>query len=218
MGYNPTFRYPRRGGIGILPEALASAGRAHALRWDRVEEVDLDRRRVTLFSRTASDRLRRLVVTTPLPEFLRHGARGSRRTLAAQAAERLDWSVVGASTSGSIARGVSPTGRTGSTSPTPDVPFYRAGFPSNFSDVPWRPRGPRRCTSSSASARTRRSTPRARTRGAGRAPPRGHPDPGDRVLVERLDSHRSRLRDLRSRAPGGDGPRRARSSSPTACI
>ena len=47
MGYNSTFRYPKAGGIGILPQALAE--RLPEMRTGaRVESVDLSRRRLKL--------------------------------------------------------------------------------------------------------------------------------------------------------------------------
>jgi protoporphyrinogen oxidase len=88
MGYNPTFRYPKEGGIGILPGAFAR--RISTLRCGaRVLAVDLERRAVTVDGgeRIAWDRL---VVTTPLPGFLRMTGEKA----LADAAGELDWSVV----------------------------------------------------------------------------------------------------------------------------
>ena len=47
MGYNSTFRYPKEGGIGVLPQAVAD--RVEHIRYgQRVEKIDLDRQRVNI--------------------------------------------------------------------------------------------------------------------------------------------------------------------------
>jgi protoporphyrinogen oxidase len=129
MGYNATFRYPRRGGIGVLVEALAR--RVPNVRTEaRVERIDLDRRAVRLASgeRIAFDRL---VSTLPLPELLRRLEGRGAGDLAALA-ERLDWSVVACLNLGvdqsDLARGAHWI-----YFPDDDAPFYRVGFPTNFS-------------------------------------------------------------------------------------
>jgi protoporphyrinogen oxidase len=130
MGYNPTFRYPVRGGIGVLPRALAK--RVENMRLDaRVVEVDLDGRRVTLADgeTLAYDTL---VVTTPLPGFLRM-VRGGPPELGRKAA-LLDWSVVACLNLGVDRPGIGD-GAHWIYFPDDDVPFYRVGFPSNFSDT-----------------------------------------------------------------------------------
>lgn len=128
MGYNATFRYPVRGGIGILPAALAAAGgtiRCGA----RVVEVDLGAREVGL---AGGERIRydQLVVTVPFPAFLGMVRGGG--DLAAEAVS-LDWSVVAC-----LNLGVERPGVGGGAHwiyfPDPDVPFYRVGFPTAFSD------------------------------------------------------------------------------------
>ena len=130
MGYNATFRYPSRGGIGVLPEVLAE--RVPALRCGaRVEEVDLRRRRVLLAGgeTIAYDAL---VVTIPLPGFLRM-ARGVPGIEAPAAlAERLDWSVVGCLNLGIDRPGIGG-GEHWIYFPDADAPFYRVGFPTSFS-------------------------------------------------------------------------------------
>jgi len=128
MGYNPTFRYPRQGGIGVLPAALAR--RVTQIRLDaRVAAVDLDARRLTLDSGETLG-YERLVVTTPLPGFLRM-ARGGPPGLAALAAP-LDWTVVACLNLG-VDRAEIAGGAHWIYFPDADVPFYRVGFPSNFS-------------------------------------------------------------------------------------
>lgn len=127
MGYNPTFRYPREGGIGVLPEALARRVE-HMRLGARVVEVDLDGRRATLDSGERLD-WERLVVTGALPSFLRM-TRGGPGGLA-EAAEGLDWSVVGCLNLG-VDRERIADGVHWLYFPDADAPFYRVGFPSNF--------------------------------------------------------------------------------------
>jgi protoporphyrinogen oxidase len=129
MGYNPTFRYPARGGIGVLAQALAK-GVGSLRTGAAVRRVDLAAKRVHLED-GESLAYDRLVVTIPLPAFLEM-ARGSRPDLADEA-KRLDWSVVAC-----LNLGVDRAGIGGGTHwmyfPDPDVPFYRVGFPTAFSD------------------------------------------------------------------------------------
>lgn len=129
MGYNPTFSYPATGGIEALPEALAehvSSIRCGA----RVAGVDLDARRVTLADGECLE-YDRLVVTAPLPGFLR-SVTGGGLDWAAQA-ERLDWSVVACLNLGVDEEGVGG-GAHWIYFPDESVSFYRVGFPTNFSD------------------------------------------------------------------------------------
>jgi protoporphyrinogen oxidase len=126
MGYNPTFRYPRSGGIGILPGALAR--RVPALRCGaRATSVDLGRRTVTL---DGGERIgwERLLVTIPLPSFLRMAGE---ETLAV-AADGLDGSAVACLNLGVDREGVGD-GAHWIYFPDPGVPFYRVGFPTSFS-------------------------------------------------------------------------------------
>ncbi len=130
MGYNATFRYPAAGGIGVLPAALAR--RVEHLRCDcPVTAVDLDAREVTLASgeRLAYDKL---VVTAPLPAFLAMTSGGGLDW--PSHTPRLDASVVACLNLG-IAREGLGDGAHWIYFPDDDVPFYRAGFPSNFSDA-----------------------------------------------------------------------------------
>jgi len=128
MGYNPTFRYPRRGGIEVVPRAFAE--RVRTVRCSaRVAAIDLDRRTWTLDD-GETERWDRLVVTTPLPAFLEM-CRGGGRSWA-ELGRRLDWSVVGCVILG-VDRSTIAGGAHWVYFPDADVPFYRAGFPSNFS-------------------------------------------------------------------------------------
>lgn len=129
MGYNSTFRYPERGGIEVVPRALAE--RIDTLRpGARVEEVDVGTRSVTLAGgeRIAYDSL---VVTLPLPGFLKM-VRGASPELRDHA-DRLDWSVVECLNVGIDRAGVGD-GIHWIYFPDPEVPFYRTGFSTAFSD------------------------------------------------------------------------------------
>ncbi len=129
MGYNATFLYPREGGIGILPEALAA--RVPNLRCGvRVVGVDL-RRRIATLSDDSQVAFDRLVVTIPLPAFLGLVEGGPAEL--AGAAGALDWSVVGCVNLGVRRAGVGE-GAHWIYVPDEDVPFYRVGFPTAFSD------------------------------------------------------------------------------------
>jgi protoporphyrinogen oxidase len=124
MGYNSEFLYPKRGGIGILPEALAE--RVPNMRLGaRAVSVDLESRELHL---EGGDRLSydELVVTIPLPAFLKMTGR--------DAGDLLDWSVVGCVNLG-VERERIAGGAHWIYFPDPEVPFYRVGFPTNFSDA-----------------------------------------------------------------------------------
>ncbi len=128
MGYNPTFRYPARGGIGVLPAALAQRV-PHMRLGRRAKEVDLERRTVQFSDGEKLD-YERLVVTIPLPQFLGM-LRGGDEDWSSHA-ERLDWSVVACLNLG-VDRADIADGAHWFYMPDDDVPFYRVGFPSNFS-------------------------------------------------------------------------------------
>ena len=128
MGYNAIFRYPKLGGIEVVPRAFAA--RLNTVRTgSRVVAVDLDRRTVTL---AGGDVLgyERLVSTIPLPTFLSIARGGGLHSRAAAA--RLDWSVVGCLNLGFDRPGVGG-GAHWLYFPDPDAPFYRVGFPHAMS-------------------------------------------------------------------------------------
>jgi protoporphyrinogen oxidase len=128
LGYNSTFRYPKRGGIEIVPDAFAS--RLATVRTEaRVRAVDLDRKTVTLVSGETIV-WTRLVVTIPLPAFLGMLRGGGRD--ATPLAARLDWSVVGCLNLG-FDRGGVGDGAHWIYFPDADAPFYRVGFPHAMS-------------------------------------------------------------------------------------
>ncbi len=130
LGYNSTFRYPAKGGIEVLPAALAKRVADRVRLRSEVRKVDMDRRTVTLADgeELAYDEL---VVTTPLPRFLGM-LEGPSAELAAHG-EKLDWSIVGC-----LNLGIDRPGVGGDAHwiyfPDDDTRYYRAGFPTNFSD------------------------------------------------------------------------------------
>jgi len=128
MGYNSKFLYPRKGGIGVLPEALAR--RVTQMRLGcRVTAVDMRRKSVRLAD-GEEIRYDELVCTLPLPGFvgMLEGGDPSWKELAGT----LDWSVVACLNLG-VARPQIADGAHWVYFPDSDAPFYRVGFPSNFS-------------------------------------------------------------------------------------
>ena len=128
MGYNSTFRYPRSGGIDVLPKAVAR--QVESIRFNaQVVDVDLKTRTVGLAD---GERLQwdQLVVTSPLPHFLQMTHGGPRDY--SEDGKRLDWSVVACLNLGVDRAGLAD-GAQWLYFPDDDAPFYRVGFPSNFS-------------------------------------------------------------------------------------
>lgn len=129
MGYNATFHYPRRGGIGQLAEALAKAAHQPLLLRTRAVAIDVRRRRVG----TADGRwfgYRQLVSTLPLPRLLAAAAAVAplpdavRRAAAKLRATALTYWDVGL-------RAPQAEGAAHWTYfPGPEVPFFRVGSPS----------------------------------------------------------------------------------------
>ncbi len=139
MGYNPSFLYPREGGIGILPAALAARVSSDLRTGAEVVSVDARDRRVVLKGGEVLP-FTRLVSTLPLP-FLLSRLRGmdhcdGRRdpkthpATLAELAGRLKWTAVAELALG-IARPGVADGAHWIYFPDPAVPFYRVGFPSN---------------------------------------------------------------------------------------
>lgn len=127
MGYNPTFFYPKEGGIDILAKGLASAARGVRLQ-STVESVDLAGKRVR-FSDGRESSWDHLISTLPLrslyaladpvPSDLREAAAkltsvtvcGFNFGIGREGISEHDWVYV----------------------PGDEYPFYRIGFPSSFS-------------------------------------------------------------------------------------
>jgi protoporphyrinogen oxidase len=130
VGYNATFRYPRRGGIRLLPDAVAR--RVPELRLGcAVERVHLGERWLELAS---GERLewQRLLSTIPLPDLVDRLVDALPEGLAV-ARGALRWVRVL-----NIALGVE--GEAPSTEhwlyfADEDLPYYRVGFPSNHGDL-----------------------------------------------------------------------------------
>lgn len=129
MGYNPTFRYPRNGGIHVLPDRLAE--RVPGVRY-REEAVAIDTERTTVTtSRDATIPYSAVVNTMPLPLLL---ARLTPQDPSlAQATSRLDWTEIYDLNLGVARPRVSD--QHWIYFPGPEYPFYRVGFPSNFSET-----------------------------------------------------------------------------------
>lgn len=131
FGYNPTFLYPVQGGIEALPKALLAAVQEPAYGAELVE-VDSGRRRATFrigANGTQTLDYDRLVSTIPVPELVRRCPdfpEALRR-----AAEGLRCVSVYSVNLG-VAR-PRVTDMHWIYFPEPDYPFYRAGFPMNFS-------------------------------------------------------------------------------------
>ena len=130
MGYNPTFRYPARGGIQVLPDRLAE--RVPGIRYgEEVLALDLERREVRT-SRGVTIPFSAVVNTMPLPLLLDRIA-PREPGLDAAAASPLDWTEIYDLNLGVGRPAVSD--QHWIYFPGPEYPFYRVGFPSNFSST-----------------------------------------------------------------------------------
>lgn len=128
MGYNPTFLYPRSGGIGVLPETLAK--RLRNITFGKLlTRVNLRQREIT-FQDGETLHYDRLVSTVPLPALL-HMIEDL-PTWAAQAGNRFEWVSVCNCNLGINRAGVTPYHWV--YFPERVYPFYRVGCYSNFSD------------------------------------------------------------------------------------
>ena len=137
LGYNPTFLYPRRGGISALPEALARRGAEVRLN-ETVTAVDAAARAVHLAGGRVV-RYERLVSTLPLDRLLAI-TRGLPAGLPEIGGRLRAVRVL------NISLGVDREGISGAHwiyFPEPDYSFYRVGFPSNLSSA----LAPRGCSS-----------------------------------------------------------------------
>ncbi|NOZ94415.1 MAG: FAD-dependent oxidoreductase [Acidobacteria bacterium] len=130
VGYNALFRYPRRGGIALLPDAIA--GRLRCLEpGNRAGVVDTDARVVeTENGRRFS--WERLIATIPLPALVDR-LRPKPPAEVLEARRALRWvSVLNVALG---LEGLAPTDQHWLYFPDPQLPFYRVGFPSNHGDL-----------------------------------------------------------------------------------
>jgi protoporphyrinogen oxidase len=129
FGYNATFRYPKRGGIQVLPDALAGLLKPGQLKLGcPVKAVDLLRREAEIEG-VGTVRFDRLVNTLPLVHFL-DLVRGLPPAVKA-AREKLVYNTVWNLNVGIGRADVSE--KHWIYFPEKKYPFYRAGFCSNFS-------------------------------------------------------------------------------------
>jgi len=145
FGYNPSFLYPDRGGIEALPRAFLPG--VHNLKCGAtLVEVDTERRQAVIEHRhsdgtreTTVEDYEFLVSTIPVPELIR------RCTVLPEAireaAEGLRCVSVYNINLGVAREGISD--KHWLYFPEPEYPFYRAGFPMNFSPS----LGPKGCSS-----------------------------------------------------------------------
>ena len=127
MGYNPTFRYPSRGGIRILADRLAE--RVGAVRYgEEAAVVDTERREVVT-SGGAVIPYSVLINTMPLPLLV--GRMRPADPAFAVAGASLDWTEIYDLNLG-VGRPL-VSDQHWIYFPEPVYPFYRVGFPTNFS-------------------------------------------------------------------------------------
>jgi protoporphyrinogen oxidase len=138
FGYNPSFQYPAADGIRVLPESFLSGVTAvqHGM-----ELVELDtKRRRALFrnlhnGETHNEHYESMVSTIPVPELLRRCV--DMPAHLKDAAEGLRWVSVYNLNLGVAREQVSD--KHWLYFPEPNYPFYRIGFPMNFSPALGRP-------------------------------------------------------------------------------
>ncbi|MBA2484916.1 MAG: FAD-dependent oxidoreductase [Nitrospira sp.] len=136
FGYNPSFLYPASGGIKVLPEAFLPT--VENLSYDsELVEIETGRRRA-VFRGSHGERTEeyeRIVSTIPLPELVRHcvDLPASMREMAAA----LRWVSV-SNVNLAVAR-AHISDKHWIYFPEHRYPFYRAGFPMNFSPAMGRP-------------------------------------------------------------------------------
>jgi protoporphyrinogen oxidase len=127
FGYNAFFRYPKRGGSQVLPDALARTCRG--IRTDcRASFVDLDSK-VAVIDGLGEVGYERLVNTTPLPEFLSMARPLPQAVSTAKA--NLRW--VGVRNLNVGVKRARVSDKHWIYFPEKEFPFYRVGFNSNFS-------------------------------------------------------------------------------------
>ncbi len=141
FGYNPSFLYPSRGGISALPESFLPGVREIVYGVELVE-IETKRRRATFHDGRQGERLEEyetLVSTIPVPELV-HRCTDLPPAIR-EAAAGLRWVSVYNVNLGVSREQVSD--KHWIYFPEPEFPFYRAGFPMNFSPA----LGPPGCSS-----------------------------------------------------------------------
>ena len=133
FGYNPSFLYPAQGGIGVLPQAFLPGLREIAYGRELVE-VDTQRRRATFHDGRVED-YETFVSTIPVPELVRRCT--DLPKVIREAASGLHCVSVYNVNLGVARARVSDYHWI--YFPEPEYPFYRAGFPMNFSPALGRP-------------------------------------------------------------------------------
>ncbi|MFQ5905787.1 MAG: protoporphyrinogen/coproporphyrinogen oxidase, partial [bacterium] len=127
VGYNVQFFYPRDGGIEILPNSLASRLRGVACN-KRAIKIDLEKRNI-YFQDGSSCSYAGLISTIPLPQLILRLTPLPRSIR--KAASRLLYTSVLDVNLGLNIRDL--TDKHWVYVPEPEIPFYRIGFPHNFS-------------------------------------------------------------------------------------
>ncbi len=131
FGYNPSFLYPAQGGIGVLPKAFLS-GVGEIAYGSELVEVDTGRRRAVFQDGRQGGRVEEyeiLVSTIPIPELV-HRCTDLPKAIR-EAAASLRWVSVYNVNLGVARERISD--KHWIYFPEPEYPFYRAGFPMNFS-------------------------------------------------------------------------------------
>ena len=138
FGYNPSFQYPAADGIRVLPDSFLSEIPAVYNGMELVE-VDTKRRRALFRNLHTGERRNEhyesMVSTIPVPELMRRCL--DMPAHLKEAAEALRWVSVYNLNLGVAREQVSD--KHWLYFPEPDYPFYRIGFPMNFSPALGRP-------------------------------------------------------------------------------
>ncbi len=133
MGYNPSFFYPKQGGIQRYPAAFGrqiNEGTDQMHLGHDATSIDL-RLRVVQFRNGQEVHYRRLISTLPLPELARRAA--GLPAAVRRSASRLSYVSVTNVNLGVARQGLSPYHWI--YFPESRFPFYRVGFPSNLSET-----------------------------------------------------------------------------------
>ena len=129
FGYNPTFLYPKTGGIDLLPRAFAERLPAERLHLEKTAVRVDELRHEIAFADGTSAAYRHLISTLPLPRLIAmlvhapKSVRDAARRLRAIAVQNVNIGVSRANLSDQHWLYF----------PEPEFCFYRVGFPTNFS-------------------------------------------------------------------------------------